>query len=114
MKKSDNVTENTISEKKINKTAVGNETALVKGTNSNTAVQSTSKSENKITKQELEKYLSNCLQTEDAFVSRTLLKSVRANLSCAFGEDVVDDTIAFGYLQVNTGRPVYHRTIQSD
>lgn len=56
-----------------------------------------------ISKADLERFLSNCLVNEDALVTRTLLKSVRSNLCCAYGEDIVDDMIAFGYLQVNTG-----------
>ena len=56
-----------------------------------------------ISKVHLEGYLSNCLTNEDALVTRTLLQSVRSNLCCAYGEDVVDDMIAYGYLKVNTG-----------
>ena len=57
-----------------------------------------------ISKLHLEGYLSNCLTNEDALVTRTLLQSVRSNLCCAYGEDVVDDMIAYGYLKVNTGQ----------
>ena len=56
-----------------------------------------------ISKPHLEGYLSNCLTNEDALVTRTLLQSVRSNLCCAYGEDIVDDMIAYGYLKVNTG-----------
>ena len=71
-----------------------------------------------ISKTHLEGYLSNCLTNEDALVTRTLLQSVRSNLCCAYGEDVVDDMIAYGYLKVNTGElqvffthivPFHHR-----
>jgi hypothetical protein len=56
-----------------------------------------------ISKPHLEGYLSNCLTNEDALVTRMLLQSVRSNLCCAYGEDIVDDMIAYGYLKVNTG-----------
>ena len=56
-----------------------------------------------MSKANLEKALSDYLINEDALVTRTLLKSVRSSLCCAHGEDIVDDMIAFGYLQVNTG-----------
>lgn len=56
-----------------------------------------------MSKANLEKSLSDYLINEDALVTRTLLKSVRSSLCCAHGEDIVDDMIAFGYLQVNTG-----------
>jgi hypothetical protein len=52
----------------------------------------------------LENLLSSCLNSEGALVTRSLLKTVRSSLSCAYGEDIVDDMIAFGYLQVNTGQ----------
>jgi hypothetical protein len=55
-----------------------------------------------MSKANLEKALSDYLINEDALVTRTLLKSVRSSLCCAH-EDIVDDMIAFGYLQVNTG-----------
>lgn len=57
----------------------------------------------KISKTQLESMLSSILNSQDAVVTRALLKSVRPSLSCAHGDDIVDDMIAFGYLQVNTG-----------
>jgi hypothetical protein len=59
-----------------------------------------------MSKANLEKSLSDYLINEDALVTRTLLKSVRSSLCCAHGEDIVDDMIAFGYLQVNTGEKI--------
>ena len=59
--------------------------------------------ETKITRHFLENFLASLLVTEDALVIRTLLKSVRSSLCCANGDVIVDDMIAFGYLQVNTG-----------
>ena len=64
-------------------------------------------SETKMNRTFLENYLSSILLTEDHLVIRTLLKSVRSSLCCANGDVIVDDMIAFGYLQVNTGNLKY-------
>ena len=60
-------------------------------------------SETRMNRAFLENYLTSILLNEDHLVIRTLLKSVRSSLCCANGDVIVDDMIAFGYLQVNTG-----------
>ena len=50
----------------------------------------------------LQQLLVSSLNQSDTKVSPAVLRMVRSNLLCASGEDIVDDLIAFGYLQVNT------------
>ena len=50
----------------------------------------------------LHQLLISSLNQSDTKVSPAVLRMVRSNLLCASGEDIVDDLIAFGYLQVNT------------
>ena len=50
----------------------------------------------------LHQLLVSSLNQSDTKVSPAVLRMVRSNLLCASGEDIVDDLIAFGYLQVNT------------
>jgi hypothetical protein len=87
--------------------AVGLQSTKGKGTTTLTTQKDqkiNQKVDQKVDKEYLEHFLSGFLNSEDAVVTRTLLRTVRTSLSCAHGEDVVDDMIAFGYLQVNTGK----------
>lgn len=96
--------EDTAKATKTSKSKLAAPTAVpIASTSASTSVAIAGSPIDPISRLQLEEYLSNCLRNEDALVTRTLLKSVRSSLCCAHGEDIVDDMIAFGYLQVNTG-----------
>ena len=56
-----------------------------------------------VTLKDIESYHKKHIGTGPGQISSVFLKQVRSNLSNATGEDLFDDLIAFGYLQVNTG-----------